>query len=68
VQEVQQAEGDRAHIAGAVIPQDVVDFPDGAFIVTAGSAVTGVQTFSGVGVEERQASFRRGGQFGNGRF
>jgi hypothetical protein len=51
MQKVQQAEGDGTHIAGAVIPQDVVDFSEGAFIVMAGLAVAGFQTFSGVGVE-----------------
>jgi hypothetical protein len=52
VQKVQKLGGDGADFAGAVIPQDMIDFRDGAFIVAAGFAVTGIQTLPGVGVEE----------------
>jgi len=67
VKKVQQLGGDGAHLAGTVIPQNVVDIPESTRIVSTGFAVTGFQAFAGMGVEERQMSFRRGGRFGNGR-
>jgi hypothetical protein len=66
VQEVQQIGGDSAHLAGAVISQDVVDVPQAAGIVASGSAVTGIQAFAGVSVEESQLPLWRGGRFGDG--
>jgi hypothetical protein len=56
VQEVQQIRCDGTHLTGAVISQNVVDVPKAAGIVTSGPAVTGLQAFAGVGVEESQLS------------
>ncbi len=56
VQEIQQIRSDGAHLTGAVISKNVVDVPEAAWIVTSGFAVTGLQAFAGVGVEESQLS------------
>ncbi len=67
VEKVQETGGDDAYFTGAVVSQDVVDFLEGAGIVATGPAVTGFQAFTGVGIEERQASIRGWGGLAGGR-
>ena len=68
VKEVQKTGDDVADVAGAVVPQDMVDFPEGAQVVAAGPAITGLQALGGVGVEERQASVGRSSRRRHRRF
>lgn len=60
VQEIQQAGCDRADLAGAVIPQDVVDLRQCPCVVPAVRAVAYIQPLAGVGVEKGEPLFRRG--------
>jgi hypothetical protein len=59
VQEIQQAGLDGADLAGAVIPQDVVDRRQCPAVVSAGLTVTYIQPLAGVGVEKGEPLFRR---------
>jgi hypothetical protein len=67
VEKVQKTGGDDAHLTGAVVSQDVIDFPEGAGIVAAVPAIAGFQTFPGVGIEKRQTSIGGWGASAGGR-
>lgn len=55
VEQIEDARIVRLHIAGAVVPQIMIELCEGLGIVGVAVTIDDIETFSGVGVKEMQA-------------